>query len=425
MVLALAMMVGALWLRAAAAPAEVTADLGGDGQEETATAQVRGKKVRLQLRDSRGKLLAEGSAPAPDSGASDVALTTGSLGSAGALLEVVSSRGQVECHTLWRYREQRLSRVPIHGSEKPLPDCESGSGWSYRWEKSDQDAPAAYVRERSRQSPDGLYRQIEVFRYTGFRLDLDPGRSTVSIAGVVIPSWYDVVLYPKAALDGLYARFDLSRLKTAPRLRIQTDRSAGAFALQLTDAQGQERFPVGSATPGAEGTDVLLTAGSGSRSACARVTLAAKRTVPVEVLVEGLGEGLDQLYVPVTRLREGALQVFESAEQELAAEALVGTWSTTQGQSVIVTLLSSSPPLLRFGMEEVSVNLERAPAGVDLLLVPSDGSAPRLGVILRGPRAIERVSLQCGGGPGTGPEPCRKTSPGQVLRRVGALLNVP
>jgi len=423
MVLGLAMAVSALWLRAAAAPPQVTADLDGDGTQETAAAQTHGKKLQLWLRDPRGKLLADGSAPAPDSGASDVALSIGSLGSAGALLEVVSSSGKVECRSIWRYREEKLFRVPVHEDEKPLPDCEPGGGWSYRWEKRDEAAPAAYVRERSRTTPDGLYRQIEVFRYTGFRLDPDPKRSTVSIAGVAIPSWYDAVLYPKAALNGLYARFDLSRLKIAPRLRIQTDRSAGAFALHFTDAGGEERLPVAAATPGAEQTDVLLTAGSGSRSACARVTLTAKRTAPLEVLVEGLGEGLDHLYAPVTQLREGTLQIFESAEQELAADGLAGTWSTDQGQSVTVTLLSSSPPLLRFGMEEVSVSLERAPAGVDLLLVPSNGSAPRLGVILRGPRAIEQVSLQCGGG-GTDPEPCRKTGSGQILRRVGALLNV-
>ncbi len=423
MVLGLAVTVGALWLQGAALP-QVTADLDGDGQEETATAETRGKTVRLRLRDSRGKLLAESSAPAPSSENLEIALTTGSLGSAGALLEVVASSGDAECRSLWRYREGKLSRVPVHESEKPLPDCESAGGRSYRWEKSDEDAPAAYVRERLRPTPDGLYRQIEVFQYTGFRLDLDRRRSTASIGGVPIPSWYDVLLYPKAALEGLYARFDLSRLKTAPRLRIQTDPSAGVFALHFTDTGGEERLPVTVATPGAEKNEVLLTAGSGSRVACARVTLTAKGTVPVEVLVEGLGSGSDGPYAPVAHLRERALQVYESAEQELAAEGLAGMWTTDQDERLTVTLLSDSPPLVRFGTAEVSVNLERAPAGVDMLLIPSDGSVSRLGVTLRGPRAIERISLRCPQGPGTDPEPCQKMGPGQVLRRLGALLNV-
>ncbi len=416
---------GVLWLQASAPPNTVTVDLDGDGSVETARAQLRGKKVRLELRDSQGKLLAESSAPAPASGKPEILLQTGSLASAGALLEVITSSGGAECRSLWRYRSGTLLRLPIAGRQGSLPDCGTGEGWSYRWDRASEDVPAAYVRERSRETPDGLHHQMEVFRYTGFRLELDPHRSTAEIGAVSIPAWYDAVLYPKASLDGLNTRFDLSALKSSPRLRIVADRGQGVFALRFEGSSGERRLPVTAAT--AEGkNEIRLTAGSDPQTARVRVVLGGDGTVPTEVYVEGL-EGLDarlnQLYVPATRLRESGFRVYPSAEDELAAENLVGIWASEKGEQLTVSLVSTPPALLRFGQSEVTVNLDRAPEGVDALLTPRDGSPPRFAVVLRGPNAITRIPVRCTGPSQKELQTCQAQGQGDLLQRVGARMN--
>lgn len=420
--LSVATALGLLSLQVPAPPNTLVADLDGDGAAEKVTVEPRGKSVRIELRDSQGKVLAKSPAPAPASGKPEVALRTGSLGSAGALLEVIASSGSAECRSLWRYRGGTLSRLPITGRQGPLPDCATGEGWSYRWDRPNELAPAIYVRERSRETPDGVHHQLEVFQYTGFRLELDAVRSTAEIGGIPIPGWNDAVLYPKTSLEGLYARFDLSALKSAPRLRILADRAQGIFALRFEDAAGERRLPVTAASPEGK-NEVVLKAGPASQAARARVGLAGDGTVPVEVAIEGLRTDLDRLWVPVTRLRASAVRIFPSAEDELATEELVGTWADEKGGQMTVTLLSGPPAVLRFGRSEVSVNVVRAPEGVDALLVPRDGSLPTLGVTLRGSNAMNRVPVRCAAERQKGRLTCQRQGPGDLLQRIGARLN--
>jgi hypothetical protein len=178
-----------------------------------------GSKVRLEVRDSRGKLLAESLVPAPGGNNPRVTITAGSLGSAGSLLEVAAAAAETECRSVWRYRDGRLSQTPVLASAGRLPDCGSPE-WSYRWERPSEDAPAFYTRERSRSRPNGDFRQVEAFRYAGFRLEADPGRTSALINGVAIPAWRDTILYRRAAVEQLGTRFDLSPFQSQARLRV-------------------------------------------------------------------------------------------------------------------------------------------------------------------------------------------------------------
>jgi hypothetical protein len=101
----------------------LTADLDGQGTRETAAAVVAGRTVGLEIRDERGGLLARESVPSPGQASPLVELSLGPLGSAGALVEAAVSGAGVECRTLWRYRDGRLSRVPLLGASGPVPDC--------------------------------------------------------------------------------------------------------------------------------------------------------------------------------------------------------------------------------------------------------------------------------------------------------------
>src|SRR5262249_14430826 len=102
-------------VRAATPSPSATADFSGGGRPETITATAKGKAVRLEARDDSGKRIARADAPAPDGGRYDVALSTGSIGSSGALLEVAASSGETICRSVWRLRDGALSRLPIRG----------------------------------------------------------------------------------------------------------------------------------------------------------------------------------------------------------------------------------------------------------------------------------------------------------------------
>jgi hypothetical protein len=102
-------------LQAASAPPSLAVDLDGDGVSETVSATLHGKKVRIEVRDASGQRRARAEAAAPESGAAQIALTTGSLGSAGALLEVSVSTPVRQCRTIFRLRQKELSPVPIVG----------------------------------------------------------------------------------------------------------------------------------------------------------------------------------------------------------------------------------------------------------------------------------------------------------------------
>jgi len=399
-----------------APPAELTADLDGQGAVQSAAAVVRGRKVRLEIRDSRGRLLAQSFVPAPGGRNLRVALAAGALGSAGALLEVAAAAGDTECRSVWRYRDGRLSPTPVLGSAGALPAC-GPPEWSVRWERPSGQTPAIYVRERFRQKPNGLLRQVEAFRYAGFRLERDPGRSSAWINGVEIPAWNDAVLYRRAAIEQLASRFDLSPFQSQPRLRVVADRAEGVFEVRIEEPSSQKTLPVTAASPGQRKGEVVLT--TGAQGIRVRLLLAAEGSAALEADVEGLGERLDRAYAAVTQRRESGLRVYESAEQELAEEFLPGTWDDGKEQ-LPVKLVSSSPVLLRFGKSDVSLNVTRAPRGTDVLLLPKDGSLPVLGILLRGPDSFLEVPVRCE----AGAPRCEADGPIRALRRTGALLNI-
>ncbi|HTD52523.1 MAG TPA: hypothetical protein VK780_05825, partial [Thermoanaerobaculia bacterium] len=280
-------LVAAVLLAAESPSATLAADLDGGGTPETVTAAKRGKSVRLEVLDARGQRLARADAPSPASGLSRIALDTGSLGSVGALVQVVasSSSGDLECRSLWRYRDGTLSRAPVIGAAGPLPDCGKAGEWTYGWERSQPEAPAVYLREQTRATPDGPFHQKQVYRYAGFRVELDPDRSVAEIGGVAIPSWATAILYPRPALEGLRKRFDLSALQKAPRMRFETDRQKGVFAAMLERSGGSERLLVTAAAAGKEKNEMDLTLTSGEKTGHALVRLGSDRSTPLEVLV--------------------------------------------------------------------------------------------------------------------------------------------
>jgi hypothetical protein len=405
-----------LALSVEAPPAQVRADLDGQGDVEIATAAASGGKVRLQVWNERGKLLAETAIPGPGGSEPLVTLTAGSLGSAGILLEAVAAAPDRTCRSLWRYRDGSLRQIPILGPEGPVPDCDSG--WTSRWQKSAEDAPADYVRERSRRRPNGLQHEMEAFRWAGFRLELDPERSRSEISGVEIPAWGDLTLYSQEAVQRLASRFDLSAFQTQPRLEILADRAKGIFEIRIHVADGEERLPVTSSQPGKEERERILLAGQRTRI---RVLLSSDGVVPIETTVRDEGRP-DRLYLALARQTEEGLRVYDSVEQELAREYLPGAWASDR-ETFPVALVSAAPPLLQFGNSEVSLTVVHAPRGVDVLLVPKDGAVPSLGILLRGPNALTRVPVRCKPA-GAAPARCEAAGSGQAFRRVGARMNV-
>ena len=401
-------------------PPVLTADLDGQGERETAAAAVAGRTVALEIRDVRGELLARESVPSTSQASPRVALSLGPLGSAGALVEAAVSGAGAECRTFWRYRDRRLTRVPLLGPSGPVPDC-GPSEWKYRWERPAEDAPALLMRERSRKRGNGIFREVEAYRYAGFRMEPDTGRFASSINDIEIPGWRDVTLYPRHLPDRLAERYDLSPFRTEPRVRLFADRAEGVFELRVDDASRTRGFPVTTARPGDSKSDVLLTVGT--ESARIRVLVSADGAIPLEATVQGLEARLDLAYVPVTRLKASGLRVYDSAEQELAEEFLPGTWDDGKTR-IAVTLDSAAPPRLRFARVDVGLSLAQAPLGVDALLLPADGSSPTLGILLKGSNSFVEVPVRCttSGQPAT--RSCESRGPGRTLRRVGARLNV-
>jgi hypothetical protein len=408
-------------LQAAPPPPSLSADLDGSGASETARVIVSGDATELEIADASGRRIARAPLPLPASRADMAALSSGALGSAGALLEVSypGTEGRT-CRGVWRFREGRLARLPVRGPEGPLPDCLE-PGWSYRWERPDQKAPALYVRERSLATPDGVANDVEVYVFTGFELAFTPASSHREIRGVPIPPWPDVVFYPRMALeDTLSSRFGLSRLRELPRLRILASQADRLFELRIEDPSGgTQTFPVCRATRGPAEREVHLIAEGEGRTLRVRVALGGlDPMVPVEAAVLGLGAPSDGFYVPVLRHEPDALRVYPSAEDEIAVDALSGRWSSERGDRTEIAVVSGFPAVLRVGRQEFSLSIARAPQGVDMLLVPLDGSLPTAGLTLRGPDRIARIPLSC--------EPsgaCRIAGASEPLRREGARLN--
>lgn len=414
-----------LLLAAAGAAAPLTLDLDGDGTVETVTAAARGKKARVEVRSSpSGKVITHADVPVPAARAFAVSLSAGSLGSAGALIEVVAAdpAGTEECRSVWRFRERSLSRVPVSGRAGPLPDCGERGAWSYGWDGSVPDAPAEYRRERTRETPGGTHYQVESFRYAGFTLEPDPARTRAEIRGLVIPAWYPTRLYQKASLEGLYARYDLSALKRGPRLQIVTDRNDGVFGVRIGPPGAEELLPVSARAPGPEKHDVVLTIGSRTPPVQLRITLAGGAPVPGEAVLSGYSPAFDGFYSGAIHISEGKLRVFETAADELATNGLVGTWTSEKGERMAIALASSDPVTLDIRKSKYRVELEGAPEGMDAVALPSGGGPPARGLQLRGPNSFSWIPILCGE-PGSSGRDCRASGPGEILHRVGARMN--
>jgi len=405
-------------------PASLSIDLDGDGAPEQVSAVAKRRAARVEVRSAAsGKVVARADVPVPSAktdGVPEITLSAGSLGSAGALLEVIAASGAQECRSVLRLREKSLLRVPL-ASSPPAADCGPRGEWSYGWEQPAADAPAEYRRERTRETGLGPHRKVESFRYAGFRLEIDPSRSTSEIRGVRIPSWYAATLYQRSALDGLYAHYDLSALKKSPRLRFVTDSEQGVFAVRLLSSAGERILPVTKLERGEEPNEVLLTLGSSEPAVRARVALAGKPGVPGEVILQGAGSNADVLYTPATLITDGALHVFATAEDALVSTSLVGSWSGKNAEKVTMTLASNDPVLLGIGNLQFAVDVDRAPEGIDALFVPKAGGAPTSGLILRGRNSIERVPVRCE--TAAPPFGCHPSGPPEVLRRLGGRVN--
>lgn len=406
----------------------LAADFDGDGRDETITAAAARGAVGLEVRSADGRVLAEAKAPAPsppaDAKAVHVELAAGPLGSVGTLLQVTATSDASECVSIWRYHADALTRLPIRDAKgQDLPDCGKPGAWTTRWESDGPGRPAAFVRERSEKASQGTLRVKEVFAFAGFSLDADVRRSTREVEGVPIPAWYDAVLYSTPALEILYTRFDLSRMRSEPTLRIVTDRERGVFALRFSDGKEERSAPVDSYA--ASAGEATLGARLGEKQARVRVTLGGQdRSLPMEVQVEGLGAPFDQVYGPAGSWHGRGYKVFANVSDELASEELVSTWIDPRGGQMPIDIEGAPPYRLRIGSAVYRIELARAEKPVDLLLLPVEPTGQPWGVILRGKNVIERVPFHCPSeDPGKAGSGCTAAGPAERLRRLGARAN--
>ena len=396
------------------------ADLDGDGASETVTAAPSRGSVRLEVRDAAGRALADAKAAAPAGSVVPVTLTSGPLGSAGALIEVVAATDAMECRTIWRYRAGQLSPIPIRGpSGQALPDCAAPSGWTASWIREGDGRPAAWVREKAQKVDAGTLRTRETYGFAGFSLDFDAKRSSADVAGVPIPSWYPATLYSRKALDTLYSRFRLEEMRGEPTLRIEADRARGIFALRFAGPDGPLVAPVDAYA--VSGGTATLGARAGERSGQVSIRLGGDGSIPYEVRVEGLGPQWDRAYSPAGAWRGAGRQVFLGAEDELASEDFVGIWADSAGRTTPIALEGEPPYRLRVGKEGYSIDL-RGAAPFDALLLPLDTPGRSWGIVLKGHNGLERIPVACTGKPPR--PPCRADGPPETLRRTGARINV-
>ena len=403
----------------APAPPELTADFDGDGRAETATVRAQGKSARLEIADANGKRLAAADAPVPG-GASALVLQGGPLGSPGVLIEVIAAGPNEECRSFWRFRDGALTRLPARNGKQDLPDCSQPDGWAASWERTAGDAPAVWVRERTRQTPRGAHRERDVYVFSGFTLDCDPARSEASIAGVAIPNWNEGILYTPLAIDTLSSRFDLTRFRAAPRLAIRTDRAKGLFAFVLEDPAGRLEAPVTAAARGGEKNEVVLTLQTETGKASARVTV--RGSIVSEAVVAGLAPRWDGAYQPTSRFTGGALEVYARAEDEVASNAIVGLWASDHGEQLALNLVPGMLGFLEMRQTQVEVSLDHVPAGSDVLLLPRDGTAPSWALVLKGGNSFDRVPVRCSGR-NAGSWSCERAGPTETFHRVGGRMN--
>ena len=420
----LALLIAAVALAAEAsspvpAPAALTADLDGTGRALTAKVSARGKTARLEIADAKGKRLAAVDAPAPG-GVSAIRLGSGALGSPGTLMEVVAVGPDEECRSFWRFREGALVRLPARHGNQNLPDCARPDGWTAGWEKKAGDAPAVWVRERTRETPRGTHREREVYAFSGFSLDLDPVRSSGEIAGVAIPAWNDAILYTPSALDNLSSRFDFTRFRTAPRLTIRADRAQGLFALEFTDHAGRLEAAVIATAPGIDLNEIDLTLRAETGKASARVI--RRGAIVTEARVAGVSSRWDGGYEPASRFTGAAREIYARAEDELASNALVGLWASERGEQLAMNLVPGVLGVIEMRRSQLDVSLDPVPAGTDVLLLPRDGAAPAWALVLKGANGIGRVPVRCGSR-NAGSWSCETAGPAEAFHRVGGRMN--
>jgi hypothetical protein len=397
----------------------LSVDLDGDGAPETVTAAAARGDVRLEVRDAGGKKLGNAKAPAPAGDVVQVELSAGVLGSSGALLEVLASTDASECVSVWRWKDRALARIPIRDTGgKPLPDCGRPGEWTWTWQREAEDRPSTLVRERSEPVASGTLRVRETFAFAGFSLDADAGRSASEINGVPIPSWYPAVFYARPALEVLYERFDLSRMRAHPTAVIEADRGRGVFALRFTGPGGERTIPVEASSLRKD--RAILTAGPDGKTMRATVSLGGDGSVPYELEVEGLGAPFDQVYAPAGGWRGESRNLFLSATDELLFKDLAGTWLDPSGKNVVIATDGAPPYRVRVESALYTPVMAGAAPPLDLVLMPAAPSGPAWGVVLRGPNTLERVPLTCAGPDAAG---CRADGPGVKLRRLGARMN--
>ena len=401
----------------------ITADLDGDGASEIVTAVPSRGAVRLEVRDASGRRLADAKAPAPAGDVVPVTLTSGPLGSAGELVEVVAATDAMECRTIWRFRDGKLTPLPMRdASGRALPDCSVPAGWSASWIREGDGRPAAWVRERAQKTDTGTLRVRETYGFAGFSLDFDASRSTVDVGGIPIPSWYTATFYSRTALDTLYSRFRLEEMRREPTLRIEANRVRGLFQLRFAGPAGSLVVPV-EAYSLVSGT-ATLGVRAGDRTGQVAVRLGGDGSVPYEIDVTGLGPEWDRTYAPAGSWRGATRQVFPSAADELAANDLAGRWGDAAGRTTPIAIEGNLPYRLRVGSALYALDLEGAASPFDALLLPveiKEGGRP-WGLVLKGQNGLERTGLVCTGTP---PQPpCRAEGPAEVLKRLGARVNV-
>ena len=378
--------------------------------------------VRLQVRDASGRKLADAKAASPAGDVVPLSLTSGPLGSAGALVEVVAATDAMECRTFWRYRDGALTPLALRDAAgKTVPACSPPAGWTSRWEAASGGRSAAWVRERAGTAAGGPLDVREAYAFAGFSLDFDAARSATRISGVPIPDWYAATLYSRAALEILYSRFRLEAMRGEPTLTIDADRGRGVFALRFAGPRGELVAPVDSYAVSSEGA--TLGARAGDLTVRARIRFAAGGTVPLTVVVEGLGPDWDRSYSPAGAWRGGARQVYPRAADELAAQDLTGTWSDPRGEVRRFAIEGEPPYRLRSGDAAWTVSLDGALAPFDAVLLPAGTSGRALGLVLQGTNRIDLVPVVC---PGEPPRPpCRADGERESLRRLGARINAP
>ncbi len=410
-------------LQAAPAPPPLAVDLDGDRVPETVSATLHGKKVRIEVSDTAGQRRARAEAAAPESGAAQIALTTGSLGSAGALLEVSVSTPARECRTIWRLREKELSPVPVVGRKGKLPECATPEGWTDQWRKPREDAPADWVRERTRSVAQGELLRTEVYQFSGFELTLDASRSTAKIDGVWIPEWSSETLYPRSLMETLNSGFDLSAFKTTPRLRVLADRDEGVFAIEVLRPSGAERLPIRRGDWDEKKSEWQLTIVQDKRPGYVRLHMSPDQRHPLELSIEGLGDDLRHDYVPISRRTSAGIEVFMRVEDQIALQSLTGSWDSRGGERLSINVVSVDPTVLEIGKQRFLLDIARAPQGSDLLLLPRDGSAPKMALQLRGPDVFARLPVTCETQTMAQTGGCRVTGRGENFRRVGSQVN--